>query len=157
MNEKGQFLLYDGVLAIIILFIIMIVCFNILEKESTVYELDNTYKTPYEVLNLLDTMPYNDESILYSLTMIDDINTELESNLLNITEHIISDNTRYEYILRDITTDKLLLKTSDNKKIIYTETDRYTSYKNIDIQKTGFQMQAIMFNYSNIRKPVKYT
>ena len=44
-----------------------------------------------------------------------------------------------------------------NKKIIYTETDRYTSYKNIDIQKTGFQMQAIMFNYSNIRKPVKYT
>ena len=116
MNEKGQFLLYDGVLAIIILFIIMIVCFNILEKESTVYELDNTYKTPYEVLNLLDTMPYNDESILYSLTMIDDINTELESNLLNITEHIISDNTRYEYILRDITTDKLLLKTSDNKK-----------------------------------------
>ena len=31
MNEKGQFLLYDGVLAIIILFIIMIVCFNILE------------------------------------------------------------------------------------------------------------------------------
>ena len=51
--------------------------------------------------------------------MIDDINTELESNLLNITEHIISDNTRYEYILRDITTDKLLLKTSDNKKIIY--------------------------------------
>ena len=45
MNEKGQFLLYDGVLAIIILFIIMIVCFNILEKESTVYELDNTYKT----------------------------------------------------------------------------------------------------------------
>ena len=74
---------------------------------------------PYEVLNLLDTMPYNDESILYSLTMIDDINTELESNLLNITEHIISDNTRYEYILRDITTDKLLLKTSDNKKIIY--------------------------------------
>lgn len=119
MNEKGQFLLYDGVLAIIILFIIMIVCFNILEKESTVCELDNTYKTPYEVLNLLDTMPYNDESILYSLTMIDDINTELESNLLNITEHIISDNTRYEYILRDITTDKLLLKTSDNKKIIY--------------------------------------
>ena len=92
---------------------------TILEKESTVYELDNTYKTPYEVLNLLDTMPYNDESILYSLTMIDDINTELESNLLNITEHIISDNTRYEYILRDITTDKLLLKTSDNKKIIY--------------------------------------
>ena len=74
---------------------------------------------PYEVLNLLDTMPYNDESILYSLTMRDDINTELESNLLNITEHIISDNTRYEYILRDITTDKLLLKTSDNKKIIY--------------------------------------
>lgn len=46
---------------------------------------------------------------------------------------------------------------SYNKKIIYTETDRYTSYKNIDIQKTGFQMQAIMFNYSNIRKPVKYT
>ena len=44
-----------------------------------------------------------------------------------------------------------------NKEIIYTETDRYTSYKNIDIQKTGFQMQAIMFNYSNIRKPVKYT
>ena len=40
-----------------------------------------------------------------------------------------------------------------NKKIIYTETDRYTSYKNIDIQKTGF----LMFNYSNIRKPVKYT
>lgn len=116
---KRTILLYDGVLAIIILFIIMIVCFNILEKESTVYELDNTYKTPYEVLNLLDTMPYNDESILYSLTMIDDINTELESNLLNITEHIISDNTRYEYILRDITTDKLLLKTSDNKKIIY--------------------------------------
>ena len=115
--KKDNF--YDGVLAIIILFIIMIVCFNILEKESTVYELDNTYKTPYEVLNLLDTMPYNDESILYSLTMIDDINTELESNLLNITEHIISDNTRYEYILRDITTDKLLLKTSDNKKIIY--------------------------------------
>ena len=44
-----------------------------------------------------------------------------------------------------------------NKEIIYTETDRYTSYKNIDIQKTGFQMQAIMFNYPNIRKPVKYT
>lgn len=43
------------------------------------------------------------------------------------------------------------------KKIIYTKTDRYTSYKDIDIQKTGFQMQAIMFNYSNIRKPVKYT
>ena len=42
------------------------------------------------------------------------------------------------------------------KNNIY-KTDCYTSYKNIDIQKTGFQMQAIMFNYPNIRKPVKYT
>ncbi|BFK31199.1 hypothetical protein F340043K4_12370 [Veillonella parvula] len=61
------------------------------------------------------------------------------------------------YVYRTIPIQHIESYQYNKKNIIYTETDRYTSYKNIDIQKTGFQMQAIMFNYSNIRKPVKYT
>ena len=42
--------------------------------------------------------------------------------------------------------------------ILHTRNEPYTSYKHTIIyKKTGFQMQAIMFNYSNIRKPVNNT
>ena len=61
MNEKGQFLLYDGVLAIIILFIIMIVCFNILEKESTVYDITALFHMD-EIVNNLAKLKIKDPS-----------------------------------------------------------------------------------------------
>ncbi len=40
------------------------------------------------------------------------------------------------------------------KNNIHTRTRPYTSYKIQRYTKTGFQMSTIMFNYSNIRKPV---
>lgn len=120
MNEKGQFLLYDMILALIIIFIILVSCTYIIEGQNSVFESENNYKNPNEMLNILDSTLYEDKSILYSLSEATDTNNSiLKNKSLSVASKIISSNGEYEYTLKDVTTQTTLLGNSTDKKIIY--------------------------------------
>lgn len=120
MNEKGQFLLYDMILALIIIFIILVSCTYIIEGQNSVFESEDNYKNPNEMLNILDSTLYEDKSILYSISEATDTNNSiLKNNSLIVASKIISSNGGYEYTLKDVTTQTTLLGNSTDKKIIY--------------------------------------
>ncbi|WP_455645736.1 hypothetical protein [Methanosphaera sp.] len=108
MNEKGQLLLYDILLGIIILSLILILSLSTLGENIEVYNTGNDFEKPLNTLVLLENTPYNNNYLLESLTYELDNNLSYNNSLDKINE-IISSNNNYDYTFSDITSDDLLL------------------------------------------------
>lgn len=121
MNEKGQFLLYDMILALIIIFIILVSCAYIMEGQYSVFETEDNYKNPNEMLNILDSTLCGDKSILYALSEAEDTDNQvLKNKSLSMALEILSSGDGYEYTLKDVTTQTILLGDASDKKRVYT-------------------------------------
>lgn len=119
MNEKGQFLLYDLIFAIIILLLVMVMVGYVLSSQTTVYESSNNYKKPLDELNVLDSTVFEDNTLLYNLAYsIDTNDTNLKNKTLTLITQLLS-SVGYDYVFNDVTTNQTLLDTSSNNRIVY--------------------------------------
>ena len=94
MNSKGQFLLYDILLAVFILFIVLIAVYSVLGQEED-YGID--YSEPGDTLNLLASMKVHDEVLLLALS-------EGDVDAATIVSGVIDGG----YTLKDLTLNKTL-------------------------------------------------
>ena len=100
MNNKGQFLLYDALLALIIVTMLMTTIILI-----TGYTPEYTdYKSTTQALNTLSATNYSQENILKSW-----------SNGNNETINTINQVLQDEYQLKDLSNNKTLTKKKSNK------------------------------------------
>ncbi len=107
MNEKGNFLIYDAIFAIIIVSIVISFGVIILEDSTNKYN-SNNYKKPEDMLNLLEDTHYNNDYILNSLSYeLDDNITS--SNTLNMIDEIIRSYDNLNYTFCDITNKTIIL------------------------------------------------
>lgn len=88
MNSKGQFLLYDILLAVFLLFIVMTCVSYVLGQED---DYGSDYSKPYDALNLLSSMSVHDENLLVALSEGDEMAVITASEVLDDTPHTLRD------------------------------------------------------------------
>ena len=94
MNSKGQFLLYDILLAVFILFIVLIAVCSVPGQQDD-YGID--YSEPGDTLNLLASMKVHDEVLLFALS-------EDDNDAASMVEGLIDGG----YTLKDLTLHRTL-------------------------------------------------
>ncbi len=100
MNNKGQFLLYDALLAFLIVFVVLTTVILVLnQQEDTAYESN----IASDKLSLLSSIRIHDTNLLIA-------STNNDSTARDIVCNILSDES---FVLSDLTSDKVLI----NKKI----------------------------------------
>ncbi|MBQ6443166.1 MAG: hypothetical protein IJJ11_00635 [Methanosphaera sp.] len=116
MNNKGQFLLYDMLLAMIIILIVLVSTTYLLETTDIANSNTKDYKEPRYMLELLE-----DEGLLTKLSTALDKNDSLEINQTKEKiEHILSSGCNGDYTLSDESTNKIIINHSSNSyKEIY--------------------------------------
>ena len=116
MNNKGQFLLYDMLLAMIIILIVLVSTTYLLETTDIANSNTKDYKEPRYMLELLE-----DEGLLTKLSTAIDKNDSLEINQTKEKiEHILSSGCNGDYTLSDESTNKIIINHSSNSyKEIY--------------------------------------
>ena len=123
MNNKGQFLLYDMLLAMIIILIVLVSTTYLLETTDIANSNTKDYKEPRYMLELLE-----DEGLLTKLSTALDKN---DSRQINQTkekiENILSSGCKDDYTLSDESTNKSIINNSSNS---YKET--YSRKKVVD-------------------------
>ena len=123
MNNKGQFLLYDMLLAMIIILIVLVSTTYLLETTDIANSNTKDYKEPRYMLELLE-----DEGLLTKLSTALDKNDSLEINQTKEKiEHILSSGCKDDYALSDESTNKSIINHSSNN---YKET--YSRKKVVD-------------------------
>lgn len=107
MNNKGQFLLYDIVLAIFIIFIIIICMTYVIEGEE---DTSKSYTEAQDTLSLLASTKIHNDNLLEALSQNDTAAREVASEILS----------EKKYTLKDLTTNKTLLRvnSSDYHEVI---------------------------------------
>ena len=80
MNSKGQFLLYDILLAVFILFIVLIAVCSVPGQQDD-YGID--YSEPGDTLNLLASMKVHDEVLLFALSEDDNDAASMVEGLID--------------------------------------------------------------------------
>ena len=116
MNNKGQFLLYDMLLAMIIILIVLVSTTYLLETTDIANSNTKDYKEPRYMLELLEY-----EVLLTKLSTALDKNDSLEINQTKEKiEHILSSGCNGDYTLSDESTNKIIINHSSNSyKEIY--------------------------------------
>lgn len=94
MNNKGQLLLCDIILAIFIIFIIVICMTYIIEEEDT----PKSYSEAQDTINLLASTRVHDTNLLEALSEDDDTAKEVALSILS----------EKKYTLKDLTLNKTL-------------------------------------------------
>ncbi|OED29692.1 hypothetical protein [Methanosphaera sp. WGK6] len=108
MNERGQLLIYDILLGMIILSLILFLSLSVLEDNIEVYDTVNDFEEPLNTMILLENTPYNNNYLLETLTY--ELNENVSCNkTLNKINEIISSNNKYNYTFSDITNNEILL------------------------------------------------
>lgn len=123
MNEKGQFLLYDALLSLLLVFLVIIAMFYILNQEED-FQLDNNEVS--DRLNLISSYSLNDKNVLLKIE-------ENDSTSKEMVEEILSDK---DYVLYDLTLNQTVLSKHSNnynnsisaKKVIGEHEFRLTFY-----------------------------
>lgn len=95
MNENGQILLFDAIMALIILFIVLAAIVYVTSQED---DYVSDYDSAQEALDLLASTRIGNESLLSALSDGDD-------TAQNVTRTVLSD---YKYHLKDNTIGKTL-------------------------------------------------
>lgn len=107
MNEKGYFLVYDALIGIIILTTLIGLGYYIFDNEHVVYEVEDKYIKPSDILVELKNTNYEDENILSILSYKTDNNINTTDTISKINNTI---NTYAEYYtFTDTTGNKTLL------------------------------------------------
>jgi len=117
MNERGQLLSYDAILALIILFIIIIMTSYILE-ENVGISYDYNYEKP---MNTLEILEETDENLLLTLSYsLKENDTEKINRTLDKIK-VILDAERLNYTFKENTHNQTLLASNniENTKQVY--------------------------------------
>lgn len=102
MNENGQFLLYDALLSLILIFMVIIAMHYILNQEDEFIPDSNE---ALDRLNLLSSYSYNDENILLKLEENDSSSYEIVKEVLSDKDYILYDNTINKTVLSKYSND----------------------------------------------------
>ncbi len=117
MNEKGQLLSYDAILAVIILFSVIIMTSYVLEEKVDV-SYDYNYEKPLNTLEILEEI---DENLLLTLTYsLEKNDTEKINKTLEKIKPIL-ETENLEYKFKENNQNLTLIKSDniDNTKQIY--------------------------------------
>jgi hypothetical protein len=105
MDNNGQFLLYDMLLAFIILLLVIVSATYLTETNDISKTKTDTHIEGEYLLELLE-----DEGLLTKLSTSLDRNDSIKTNkTLERIDCILSTNTKYKYSLTDETTNKTLI------------------------------------------------
>ena len=105
MDNNGQFLLYDMLLAFIILLLVIVSATYLTETNDIGKTKTDTHIEGEYLLELLE-----DEGLLTKLSTSLDRNDSIKTNkTLERIDYILSTNTKYKYSLTDETTNKTLI------------------------------------------------
>lgn len=96
MDENGQFLLYDALLSIILIFIVIMAMFYILNQEED-FMADNNEAS--DRLNLLSSYSLNGGNVLLKIE-------DNDTNSIELVENILSDK---DYVLYDLTINRTVI------------------------------------------------
>jgi hypothetical protein len=105
MDNNGQFLLYDMLLAFIILLLVIVSATYLTETNDISKTKTDTHIEEEYLLELLE-----DEGLLTKLSTSLDRNDSIKTNkTLERIDYILSTNTKHKYSLTDETTNKTLI------------------------------------------------
>lgn len=105
MNNKGQFLLYDMLLAVIILLLVLVSTTYLLETNNIAKTNTNENKQARYMLELVE-----DEGLLTKLSLALDRNNSVEiNNTIEKIDYILSSGCKDGYTLSDESTNKTLI------------------------------------------------
>lgn len=96
MNENGQFLLYDALLSLLLIFIVITAMFYILNQEDEHIPEHNEALTR---LNLLSSYSYDGKNILLKIEENESYSKEIVEDILSDKDYILYDNTINQSIL----------------------------------------------------------
>lgn len=116
MNNNGQFLLYDMLLAFIIILILLVSTTYLVETSDVEKIKSDDYQQPRYLLDLLE-----DEGLLRELSSSSDRNDDIKSNdTIEKIDYILSTSCRHDYALSDETINKTLINhSSSNYRNVY--------------------------------------
>jgi len=105
MNNKGQFLLYDMLLAVIIILLVLVSTTYLLETNSIAKTDTNRHKDSRYLLNLIE-----DEGLLTKLSLALDRNDSIQINkTIEKIDYILSSSCKGECALSDENTNQILI------------------------------------------------
>lgn len=102
MNENGQFLLYDALLSLLLIFIVIIAMFYVLNQEEDFMPNNNEVT---DRLNILSSYSVNGKNILLKVEENDSISKKTVTDILSDKEYILDDLTTNQTILSNYSTN----------------------------------------------------
>lgn len=119
MNNKGYILIYDAIIAIILLIIIITATLYMLEEHRIVFEDEDNYKKPEKMLITLSDTEYENGSLLSVLSYELDSGVNVDFTLNRINDMINCYDKHYSF------------STTINNSTITLINNSSNSYKNI--------------------------
>ena len=127
MNNKGQFLLYDAIFALILVLLVTTTVMYVLENSDGKMEASLDYNRASDMLNTLEYNNLKEDALLSSLSYNLDINDTYNINKSLKSIEYILDGSAENYTFSDVTHNKSIL--IDKKAHLYSQA--YSSKKRV--------------------------
>ncbi len=130
MNNKGQYLLYDAIFALLLLFMIITTVMFVIENNNIEIENPNQYKIASNTLDVLENTPGNNNRYLLSEIAYELDHDNIDNNSLSKVNSILDLNDNMDaYTFSDMTTSEIILLDTRNQTSYKQE---YSAFKTVD-------------------------